>query len=269
MLLALPLLSVAIQGSSHLDKVPSFADAPFVFEGVVKQPGLSNVPAILPGSSSVTVSVTKVLSENGTLGQIKGSIVTLQLSDGAQLLPGQDRIFFVTGLSFGETIGFKELGIMTPDQLAKNALASAGDLVSGLLQVRRIRDLGPKSSYFIGRVHSVSKAKFASHTSEHNPKWIAATIDVFGADLLGAYAKGIPKHPVVYFRNSSDRQWKSCPRFHAGQIGLWIVQPIGGANDSTGLPSGGYATLASRDYIDGLTGSWQFLKLYFKRVFGS
>jgi hypothetical protein len=93
-----------------------------------------------------------------------------------------------------------------------------------------------------GVVRSVVPVAKSGPTSEHDPKWQQATVEVLDG-MKGA----VPAKTVnVFFPGSDDVSWVGRHKFLVGQQGIWLLRQ-GEANQSS-WPVAGYTALEALDF---------------------
>ena len=112
-----------------------------------------------------------------------------------------------------------ELGGTTKDpwikvtQRFECGLTNAPDLAQRMASAKHV---------VLGRVVAVRAAAATGPISEHRASWQIATLDV-QEDLAGAAKPG--SQLEVYFQASQDVVWFNWPKLHAGQQGIFVLQP--------------------------------------------
>jgi len=223
-------------------------DAPFAFEGIVDEFGGSNVPSLPKGTNTTaTVKVKRLLFDNDTLSQIVGETVTIRLPAKTLVTKrGQDLLFFVSGLSFGATMAFADIGEKLPSELPGVTADAAKRVVAKWVDKARVQAMGSKSIYFLGRV-DVSPSSISSQPiTEHDPQWAVAHIT-----RLWAFSKGVPKSIPLYFPQSRDQSWVRCPKFKKGDWGFWIARQAPDGLKGA-LPANVFTTLDAKDFVKDL-----------------
>jgi hypothetical protein len=215
-----------------------------VFIGTVLRLGASTVPTYSVTSHTVIVNVNRVFKVISALGDLTRQRITVELTGGPGVVPGQRAIFFVNPLVYADSIVVEEVGRVQitddsadrqqhiaevtdaiqrhPDRLVRNRLATADVVVTGKVAFVRKTPRPPNQP-----------------RGEHDPDWREAVIDV------QAVESGLPmKQIVVLFPGSDDRRWHTAPKFRVGQEGVWILHQ----HTIPDVPTLGYTALNPSDF---------------------
>src|SRR5215471_7668404 len=206
----------------------SKSDAPFVFEGTVKQLSASNVSAVPADNRTVIVQVDHVRQAPRSLAGLAGKELTVRTADNEKLQDGEKGVFFADSLVFGEQLAVQSLGHdpVAPHE-AKAAIAGATPVVQKLRQRMDMASSVVSGQVKEVRPSAVPEVKGASlrgasmpsaPISEHAPIWQEAVIQV-SAVHKGAKQKQV----VVRFPASTDVKWRRAPKFKKGQKGTWFL----------------------------------------------
>lgn len=114
----------------------------------------------------------------------------------------------------------------TPDEQLTQRLAQAEFVISGVATgtARSVQPAAP------GKIQ----------TSQHNPDWWQATIEVESVEKGQWNSKTV----VVLFANSQDIAWHRSPKIKVGEHGIWLLQN----RDSFGRPVPGPAVVNPLDF---------------------
>jgi hypothetical protein len=202
--------------------------APFSFVGTILHLGAATMTEIPVDERTAVVHVDHVLHAPDEFARIEGHRITIQLSpDAGPPAVGQTFAFFAEGLAFGESIAVTEIGRLPVESvephinLALDSGATAGAFTPLLREVQeeKLREhMQQADAVVIGRVVKIEKAG-PSTSSEHDPDWWRATIDVYHVELGSVQ----PGDTDVLFANSLDVRWYRAPKPRAAQGGVWIL----------------------------------------------
>ena len=107
------------------------------------------------------------------------------------------------------------------------------------------RRLSRAQAVVVGKVVAVRPVKGAEGmTSEHDPRWQEAVIDLASVERGRLSGKQV----IVLFPASSDELWLDAPKFQEGQQGLWILQKDQKEKGPARLRVAGYTALDALDF---------------------
>jgi hypothetical protein len=229
--------------------------AEFIFVGIVRRVGASDVPTIPASEATAIVAVEEVLHAPDALAGFAGQEVTVRLAAPGSVSEGMRATFFTTVLAFAEGLGLAELE-HHPADAEVSALASRVADARASATEQRTQDHVARATVIVsGRVadvrapstESVLSGGTEAPVSEHDPQWMEAVINV------DSVVKGTqpPGETVVLFPSSMDVAWARAPKFHVGQEGVYLLhrqEPT--AELSPTLRAGGPAVLTALDPVD-------------------
>lgn len=204
------------------------AQAPFSFVGTVLHLGAATTTQAPINDRTAVVQVDHVLHAPDAFKHLDGHQITVQLS--ATVDPpkvGDSAAFFVTGVSFGDSIAVAEVGRLPVESVAPHAQAAvdagktagAFDAMALEMQQADLRaHMKDADAVIVGRIVGLEKAH-QDVRSEHDPHWWRATIQV---DHVESGQVAGPTVQVLY-ANSMDVRWHRSPKPKPGQSGVWIL----------------------------------------------
>jgi hypothetical protein len=209
-----------------------------VFRGTVVKVGAANLAAVQDPSGTAVVRVDEVWKAPGRLGDFTGREITVQLQKAGAALPGEQAVFFANGWLVGETLAVVETGRLHGDPVALKAQVAAAARQSDLDQLKG--RLAEAELVVAGRVVATHKATASGRTSEHDPEWWEAEIQV------DAVYKGKPAGPRVsiLYPKSPDVTWYGAPKPSVGWDGIWLL-----SRRETELAGGAYTALKPDDLL--------------------
>ena len=207
-------------------------EGPFAFVGTIEHMGAATMTDVPIDSRTAVVRVDHVLQAPEALPTLEGQRITMQLKEDTQ--PGEQAAFFAQGLAFGESVAVTEVGRVAVEAVEPHvtrgcrgrrparrfaALQRAGR-GRAPARARRRRGRGRGRHGWSGSRTSSSRS-----SSEHDPDWWRATIDVSHVEkgdvqtgpLRGAVRQQ-PRRAVARGRRSRR------PR----RSGLWILHATAG-----------------------------------------
>jgi hypothetical protein len=213
---------------SEIDVKDLVRRTPISFVGTVQHLNAATSRDVPIDDHTAVVSVDLVLHAPDALKGLEGQRVTVQLSADVELpAEGDQLVFFVEGLAFGESIAVAEVGRAPVDVLATHASSAAGDLVQPTPFADVEREI--ETEALLDHVDAAAAVVVATVTgleqaqpkgfSEHDPDWWRATLEVRQV-VRGDLEPG----PVqVLYPNSLDIAWYRVPKPKASQDGIWIL----------------------------------------------
>ena len=218
---------------------PSTERSPFVFRGSVQKLRAANVEAVPSKSDTAVVRVDELLEASASFQGYRGKDITVQLTPGARLKKGDQRIFHTSEWIFAKNLAVKAHDVKPVEATGRGRSAmSASHLVGDPeenLQARRLLQHFDKADVVVrGRVRTVRepKAPPAARTrargsseptkrrvSEHDPNWREAVIAIDGVDKGSTPGNEV----VIRFAGSRDIAWYASPKFRAGDSGAWLL----------------------------------------------
>jgi hypothetical protein len=204
----------------------------FSFIGTVEHLGAATMGSVPIGERTAVVQVNHVMHAPPAFTGIDGQRVTLELAaDQPAPAAGDSFAFFAEGLAFGESMALREVGRLPVDAVMGhvNAALDAGSssTFAGLLsqvEADQVREhAAGADAVVVGRVVGLARA-FGPVSSEHDPEWWKATLDVFHVEKGNVK----PGQVTVLYPNSIDVQWRAIPKPKASQGGLWFLHATSG-----------------------------------------
>jgi hypothetical protein len=205
----------------------------FSFVGSIVHVGAATMTDVPVDDHTAVVQVDHVLHAPAAFAHMEGHRLTVQLAPGADVpAVGQMLALFAEGVAFGESVAVKEIGRLPVEAVEPHANAAlaagapAGAFSAMLHDMRqgKIRDhMAAADAVVIGRVVGIEKVG-PSQSSEHDPDWWRATIEVFHVER-GTIPGG---NVQVLFANSTDVRWYRAPKVTASQGGVWSLHATEG-----------------------------------------
>jgi hypothetical protein len=201
--------------------------ATFIFRGKVIALHTSNLETEQVFDYGV-VRLTELIDEPAGINASSGQQVTIRFKDISRISIGESRLFFTLPVSFGETLGVRE--IISYD--SRNKLFTDSSLLSQIQESRRSsrirqlhRLLDSSGLVISGKVIQIDSIKYTPHgiSSEHDPLWKAATV------LIDEVFKGThdQKTVIINFPSSNDIMFADFPKLSIGATGIFIIQTPG------------------------------------------
>lgn len=196
-------------------------NAGFIFAGTVRHLRAATI-AGLPDERAAVVQVNSPLQSSALLEAYVGRDVTVELRDQDDLTEGDEIVFFADGWVYGQSIAVRELGHRSvPDDLARirrEIVEAKERIVEEDLRKR----LANAVAVVVGRVAHTTEVVSRDERGperEHDPRWFEAVI-IVDSLLRGSLAH---RTVTVLFPGSRDVKWRSAPKLHAGQSGIWVL----------------------------------------------
>lgn len=195
--------------------------APFIFTGRVMQPGGSTVREIAPAPGLAVLRLEEVFRAPATLGDLKGTRLTIQLAGTRPLEKGASALFYATSWMYSDGLAVVELGreVVPRDPTALHERVARAEVQAedGKL-VARLQRAELVVSGMVERV-SLLESQRTSFTTEHDPQWWQAEL------LLDRVEKGQVKEPrvTIVFPASLDEYWIDVPKLQEGQRGVFLL----------------------------------------------
>lgn len=204
--------------------------AGLTFVGTVQDPETAQPPPGAADRPVASVVVDSVIDAPAALEALAGQHVTVLLGSQPAVGAGEQAVFAVNPVSFGESIVAEEVEhhrvedapehlmalaeVPHRDVVLQQRLDSAPLVVSGrVAEVRPVAAAAPVAA-------EMADAE-PEPVSEHDPHWMEAVIEVDDA------LKGEPgeQRPVLVFPASLDVVWARAPKLHEGQEGVFALHP--------------------------------------------
>lgn len=222
----------------------------FIFKGTVQKLGASTVTQLSKSSETAIVRVDEILQAPAALAKTLGKQITVKLVKGSRVKTGEQIVFHANGWLFGDSVAVESIKQERP-VLSTAMLSEQVSDPTRTLATRELENRVADASMVVeGQVSSVrlpqddtraatSSENPARPISEHDPKWREAVINV---DAIHK-GKSDAKQVVVRFPSSTDVQWHRAPKFHAGDRGVWMLQPTEQSQRQVSKPRGGRKSL--------------------------
>lgn len=194
--------------------------APFVLLCSVDRVGASAIPILTPSDSTAIARVERAIRSPDALGDLDGRDVTVEFAETVH--EGERFVLFAEGAMYGETIAVRELRRMGSD--AATDLAMRLNREDDEVRVRHLADRARRAAVVVRgtvrELRAVARGKDWIPTSEHDPDWWIAVIDVrdVGKGRIGKQGR-----VQAVFANSRDVQWYDSPKPAPGQHGVFLL----------------------------------------------
>lgn len=210
----------------EISQVEDFVDrSKIIFRGTVEKLASTTVPTFSITSSTVVVRVDQLLHAPETLGILTGDRITVKLGGPPGMRVGDQAIFFTIPRVYAESVAVDEVGRlrMSSDRKSqRDQFAKIKEATAKLPDRHVQRRTSDADLVVIGKVSSVTAVRSRQRypIARHDPDWQEATV------VVESVERGRPpgRSVVVLFPESSDLMWKTSPKFHVGQEGLWILR---------------------------------------------
>lgn len=195
-----------------------------IVRGKIVKINASDEPMVEASSKTAVVSVQEMLAGKEIAGNLSGRTITVILNREEGLKEGEEAIFFGNARFFGQSLTIADEGELP---------AAAADSASSMAQGSKSKPLADRIAIatlvFRGTVAAIRPLGTATgeaqgkgsgrESSEHDPQWQAATVQVASA-LRG----GTPGQTVtVIFAASRDVTWFNSPKLKTGQDAVFIA----------------------------------------------
>lgn len=218
--------------------------AGFRFVATVQRHALAPSAFAAQGAYATTVRVDTVYRAPPSVGDLRGTYLTILVQDTSALPRTRPAVFLAAGVAFGDEIVLRSHGQVLLDSLPQAApIAVVLATAEALLRVGTVkRHASTADALFLGTVLGIADstagaASFARH-GEHDPLWRQAQVRVdatYGATKLAG------RSPVqVLFPGSRDLAYEFSPRLQAGEqfvfIAWWATRLLRDSLASIALP---------------------------------
>jgi hypothetical protein len=202
------------------------------FVGSVQSLGQSPEPGVEADERTALVRVERTLHAPDQVDLGPGLPVVVQLDANLPPLePGDRATFFAEPLIYGSTLVVSEVARTEAEALPQRAPgpADAQGVTPTSVALGELRDEAAldhaRGADAVVRATVVGLRAAASNpTSEHDPHWWIATLDVDVVAQGELPGVGEENGAVdVLYANSLDRPWRTSPKPKAGQSGMWIL----------------------------------------------
>jgi hypothetical protein len=208
------------------------AQSGLIFSGTVLRENDATTTAVPADAGTAVVRVDRVLKAPPALAGLAGQEITLLPAAGRSVSAGQRSVFFTRGWIYGDSLAVTEVGRVeqAADQ-ADETSAAEMDEVSGLIAdadrgtdddriTERLRRADLVVTGTVRETHPLGREQ-PGPTSEHDPDWWEATVEVSSAD------KGQPPQDqllTVIYPNSTDEFWIDSPKLAPGMEATFLLQ---------------------------------------------
>lgn len=244
--LAIFLLSCTVMPRTNSAQLDKFVrDSSLIFVGKVEKVGATTTDEVAADNSTAIIAVEDVYTPTGGLGDLRQRKVTLRFDSKRNPLDAGTRaVFFANGILYGRGVVVREV-----DRITLKGKADLGKEIDAALQRRDDKKLAQRLSraqaVIVGKVIDVRPVKNAEvATSEHNPRWHEAIIEVTSVERGQLTGKQV----TILFPASDDEMWLDAPKFHKGQQGLWILQKDQKEKGPARMRLPGYTALNALDF---------------------
>lgn len=193
-----------------------------VFSGRVKSLGAATLPEVPVDDATAVVAVEQDYTPPGTLGDLTGRDITVQLARSTDLGAGDRAVFFTNSWIYGQGVAVTEVGHLPIEQDPK-AISAAITLARENMADEKIQARLSRADLVVeGEVIETRRVEAARQgpISEHSPDWWEAVIRV-STVLKGELAS---EQLVVLYAASNDEVWIDSPKMERGQQAIWLLQ---------------------------------------------
>jgi hypothetical protein len=197
--------------------------ATFIFAGTVIRLGASTMAAVKPTAATAVVRVDEVVDAPGGPPDLVGQEITVQLLAPGTMKAGERAVFFTKGWLLGRSIAVIEVGHAAATQALPRLRRSVQAVRQQAADEQQRDQIATTEAIIAGKVTRVAPAKIPHIGSEHDPDWYEAEIQI--SSVVKQRPAGIPLQGTVtlLFPHSDDVMWASSPKFHEGQVGIWLL----------------------------------------------
>jgi hypothetical protein len=191
-----------------------------IFIGTVERLRATTIDAVSATDLTAIVRVEGQIESPQTVRPYEGREVTLLQGEPAHLAVGQRLVFFATGWLYGTGVAVREIGtreVQGDDAATRTEVRAAIERVGDEDIQQRLR---AAKLIVRGRVEFVNPLPAdPSSRGQRELEWWEAILGVEGVE------RGIPPKGriAVIFPKSDDPPWRSAPKFHVGQRGIWVL----------------------------------------------
>lgn len=209
--------------------------AAFIFHGQVEAVGRSNLEGVPPDERMALVRIDDVIVAPPLLGDLTDRTVTVYLAElGAKAK--DTATFFATSWHYGKTIGVVEIG---------RTSATAASLRQSVAY-ERMREHSDRLELRLRRADLVISGHVLStfRTDARDLPGRDEGVDWWQAEMwVATIEKGRPPPDLhIVFPVGGDREWGPVPKAHPGQIGIWLLGPVGEPDAKEDKPPTGEPT---------------------------
>jgi hypothetical protein len=189
----------------------------YIFSGtVVERAQKASITA--RGADVERILVKEIVAQPELIRLKPGDEVLLIVGNAARA--GEEAVFFAQSAEIGQQIVLKEKARRAdiPVQALREQVQGARHRSETAQIESRV---GSAEMIVAGRVVEIKEVPEAKPVyTEHNPLWQDATIEITSL-LKGETTQ---KSVLVRFASSNDVAWASTPKFHVGQIAIWLLR---------------------------------------------
>jgi hypothetical protein len=224
----------------------------FIFTGTVKQLRAASMPGVPVSDHTIVVHVDETLSAAQTLDNFTGQDVTVYLTKPGSVEVGQTWVFFTNGWLYGKGLAVQEVGRLGVKDDRVEGVGGSDELRRALAELRQkeadralVARMASAPLVISGKVVSTRPAPEGRRpTSEHDPDWWEATIEVSSTHKGTAPGNQI----TIKYPNSKDELWIDSPKFHEGAEGTWILRMNRAEKGTERMRIEGYTALSPLDF---------------------
>lgn len=189
-------------------------EAPFVFQGVVRDVGENNLRGIPPSSAHALVKVEEVLLAPSNLGDLRGRTLTVVLAKPAK--KGMRGVWWATSWVFGDEIGVIEVERAAGLAIMRAAAEVVGARLAALDKLVADRVAGA-DLIVAGTVVSIEELGLDGIAE--GTTWRRALVRV--STVLKGQAGA---EAMIQFPGAGSPRWATAPRLVVDQQGVFILR---------------------------------------------
>jgi hypothetical protein len=211
------------------------ASSNIIVRGKVLKTNSSDEPLLAPSARTAIISIEEMYAGMEIAGDQKGRTATVILSNPERAKAGEEMIFFGNARFLG-----KSLTIADEGEVEQAAGAAVPGALEQAVQARRDKPIldrmASASIIFRGTVSSIKPLEArgrGEQTSEHDPEWQVATIQVVKPLRDGAAGENV----TVVFPASRDIVWFHAPKLKPGQDAVFLAHAAARQQDVVQHPA--------------------------------
>lgn len=225
-LLLIPIL-LALCAQAQVTETQKWAEkSSMVVRGRIISIDTSDEPLLPASSNTVVITVLHMFSGAEFAGDLQGQNATVILGTTQRFKNGEELTFFGNPRFIGRSVTIADEGEVLASSVGPNLTPA----IQEALQTRRdlpvLNRLTQAAAVFRGRVEAVhpldsktAESKRRLPTSEHDPEWQVATVNV----LSGMQGVESGKSVTILFSASRDIEWFHAPKLKPGQEAVFIA----------------------------------------------